>query len=80
MGTMMGTLRVNGDNTYKMDHFQKERRRKAKTLPVSLTCPPDVIEKGRWFLDRMENPVDLTILKKEQSEDSTSNNITNGII
>ena len=51
----MATLRVDGDNTYKQDHFKKDKQCKAGTLPISFTCPPDLIVKGRKYLDIAEN-------------------------
>ena len=57
MGTMMAPLRVNGDNTYKLDRFNKEKQRRAGTLPVSLTCPPELILKGQEYLDAVAKNV-----------------------
>ena len=51
MGTMIATLRVDSDNTYKLDHIKKEQQCRADTLPVSLTCPPELILKGQEYLD-----------------------------
>ena len=48
---MIATLCVDGDNTYKLDHIKKEQQRRAGTLPVSLTCPPELILKGQEYLE-----------------------------
>ena len=83
MGSMMATLRVDGDNTYKLDHFNKEKQRRAGTLPVSLTCPPDLILKGQKYLDvaktkgsvpavTPEDTVDEAILDQQQPKGSTT--------
>ena len=55
MGTMIATLCVDGDNTYKLDHIKKEQQRRAGTLPVSLTCPPELILKGQEYFDVAKN-------------------------
>ena len=53
----MATLCVDGDNTFKLDHIKKEQQRKAGTLPVSLTCPPELILKGQEYLDAVAKNV-----------------------
>ena len=60
MGTMMGCIRVDGDNTYKIDHFKKSQQRRAGTLPVSFTCPPELVIKGRKYLESAGNEDDPT--------------------
>ena len=50
-GTMIDSLTVDGDNSYKLRHLKKDKLRRRGLLPTSLKCDPLLIARAREVLD-----------------------------
>ena len=63
---MIGTLEAKGDNTYPLKHMGKEKMRREGTLSIRLSCPYQLHERSKTYLE--ENRWIMTQAADEKKE------------